>query len=223
MTYGTFVPTVPKESFVPLVGLVGSILMPHNLYLHSSLMNEPEKQVDKSDEKNFKQLLKFRKIETGLSLLLSFFINLCVISTFAYYSKKGIELDLLTAGEALESSFGDFSKLIWGIGLLASGQSSTLTSTLSGQYIIEGYIDFKMSKFKRAVLTRLVAIIPSLIIAFLHDVSTFNNYLNVLQAIQLPFAIIPLLKLCYDEDIMGYMSFQNMVTWCGKTSTNHLI
>lgn len=121
----------------------------------------------------------YRKMETGLSLLMSFFINLSVIATFAYYTKFE-NLDLLTAGQSLKSSFGNFSKIIWGIGLLASGQSSTMTGTLSGQYVMEGFVNIRISKFKRAFITRSIAIIPALCIGFLEDVSEFNNYLNVL-------------------------------------------
>ena len=88
------------------------------------------------------------------------------------------------------------------IGLLASGQSSTLTGTLAGQYVMEGFLDLKIDKFKRALFTRAVAIIPSLLIAFVHNHDDFNHYLNILQAVQLPFAIIPLLRFHAERSIM---------------------
>ncbi|EGR27733.1 natural resistance associated macrophage protein, putative [Ichthyophthirius multifiliis] len=201
---GIFIPYVPNSALQQMVGLIGSVLMPHNLYLHSSLVQE--KKIHKQNIGLLKKSIFYFKIETGISLLVSFFISMAVIGTFAfwYVPGGGPDIDLTQAGDYLDSHFGIYAKYIWGVGLLAAGQSSTITGTLAGQYVMQGFIKFNVGKFKRAFFTRLVAIVPSILIAFLGDSNQdFNNYLNVLQAIQLPFAIIPLLKLSYNKQIMG--------------------
>ncbi|EAS05370.1 NRAMP (natural resistance-associated macrophage protein) metal ion transporter family protein (macronuclear) [Tetrahymena thermophila SB210] len=198
---GMFVPYVPSSAFSSMIGLIGAVLMPHNLYLHSSLVYE--KKISKNDRPLLHKSIMYFKIETGVSLLISFFINLAVIGTFANWYNTNEDLDLHSAASVLEVNFGTSAKYIWGIGLLAAGQSSTLTGTLAGQFVMTGFVKLRVSKFKRAFVTRCIAIAPSIIIAFISENENFNNYLNVLQAVQLPFAVIPLLKLSIDRDLMG--------------------
>ncbi len=115
---------------------------------------------------------------------MSFVINGALIATFAVFKLRdlgtGEELNLSNAGEALRQNFNSSALIIWGIGLLASGQSSTLTGTLAGQYVMEGFLDLKIDKFTRALLTRAVAIIPATLIAFVDNQENFNHYLNIL-------------------------------------------
>ncbi|KAL4434926.1 hypothetical protein ABPG74_021265 [Tetrahymena malaccensis] len=207
---GMVIPTIPSGAYLASIGLLGAVIMPHNIYLHSALMNE--KNIDKNDKRLVSKSIFYFKIETALSLLLSFVISSAVICTFAYYSDhnsvKAGEIKLSNAGDVLAGSFGQSAKYIWGIGLLASGQSSTLTGTLAGQYVMSGFIKMKMGDFSRALLTRSIAIIPSVIIAFVNESEDFNIYLNLLQAIQLPFAIIPLLKFSSNQSIMGSDAIQ---------------
>ncbi|EAS07058.3 NRAMP (natural resistance-associated macrophage protein) metal ion transporter family protein (macronuclear) [Tetrahymena thermophila SB210] len=207
---GMVVPTIPSGAYLASIGLLGAVIMPHNIYLHSALMNE--KNIDKNDKKLVSKSIFYFKIETALSLLLSFLISGSVICTFAYYSNQNQvesgDIKLSNAGDVLAGSFGQFAKYIWGIGLLASGQSSTLTGTLAGQYVMSGFIKMKMGDFSRALLTRSIAIIPSVVIAFVNENEDFNIYLNLLQAIQLPFAIIPLLKFSSNQYIMGQDAIQ---------------
>ncbi|KAL4435104.1 hypothetical protein ABPG74_003597 [Tetrahymena malaccensis] len=198
---GMFVPYIPSSALNSMVGLIGAVLMPHNLYLHSSLVYE--KKIARNDRPLLHKSIFYFKIETGISLLISFFINMAVIGTFAHWYNSGTDIDLSSAATVLEDNFGTASKYIWGIGLLAAGQSSTLTGTLAGQFVMSGFIKMRVSKFKRAFITRTIAIVPAIVIAFIADDEDFNNYLNILQAIQLPFAVIPLLKLSMDKELMG--------------------
>ncbi|KAL4479606.1 hypothetical protein ABPG72_004202 [Tetrahymena utriculariae] len=151
-------------------------------------------------------MIFYFKIETGISLLISFFINMAVIGTFANWYNSGTDIDLSSSATVLEDNPGTAAKYIWGIGLLAAGQSSTLTGTLTGQFVMSGFVNMKVSQFKRAFITRSIAIVPSIIIAFIAENQEFYTYLNILQSIQLPFAVIPLLKLSMDKELMGEFS-----------------
>ena len=126
MAYGTFVPSIPKGALQAMLGVVGCVIMPHNFYLHSSLVLT--RKVDVRNRTAVNEANIYNTIESAISLFISFVINLSVISTFAAYviktGKSGdldYELDLLTASKALEGTFGAVSKYIWAIGLLAAG------------------------------------------------------------------------------------------------------
>ena len=129
-----FVPSVPKGSFAAALGVVGAVIMPHNLYLHSSLVLS--RKVEKTNKNAQYEAIIYNCIESGISLLISFGISTCVIVTFAVYTlanpNANKDLDLLSASYALKDQFGDSSKYIWAIGLLAAGQSSTMTGTYAG-------------------------------------------------------------------------------------------
>lgn len=107
---------------------------------------------------------------------------------------KDIFLD--NAHESLESSFGVSAKYIWAIGLMAAGQSSTMTGTYAGQFVMQGFVELHIPVYMRVLVTRSIAIVPAVVVAFLgtRNTDSFDGYLNILQAIQLPFALIPLLK-----------------------------
>ena len=103
-------------------------------------------------------------------------------------------LDLENAHHSLEASFGSSAKIIWAIGLMAAGQSSTMTGTYAGQFVMQGFINLHIPTYLRVFITRSIAIIPAIIVAFLGNLDSLQGFLNILQAIQLPFALIPLLK-----------------------------
>ena len=114
-------------------------------------------------------------------------------------------LDLLTAAKALENVFGQGAKYIWAIGLLAAGQSSTMTGTYAGQFVMEGFLDFSLPVWQRVILTRSIAIVPSMMILILsaEQLTGMDIRLNILQSVQLPFALIPLIKFAGSKKIMG--------------------
>ena len=107
-----------------------------------------------------------------------------MIGTFAYYhDKEGFTgLNLRTAHLALERAFGENAKVIWGIGLLAAGQSSTMTGTYAGQFVMEGFFDIHLPVWKRVFITRLIAILPAFLVTFvsLSDLDELDTYLNIL-------------------------------------------
>jgi natural resistance-associated macrophage protein 2 len=136
MAVGLLVPSVPKGSFKAMVGLIGAVIMPHNLYLHSALVLS--RKVNYRNRNAVNEGNYYNAIESAISLGISVFINVFVISTFAIYvinnkdSKEDNELNLSSAAKALEGKLGTSAKYIWAIGLLAAGQAATMTGTYAG-------------------------------------------------------------------------------------------
>ncbi|XP_072222875.1 natural resistance-associated macrophage protein 2-like [Leuresthes tenuis] len=220
---GMFVPYCEGCGLVQLgqaVGIVGAIIMPHNIYLHSALVKSRE--VDRSNKKEVKEANKYFFIESAIALFVSFLINVFVVAVFAeaFYqctnmevyivcnqsssphlhmfpqNNKTLEVDIYKGGVVLGCFFGPAALYIWAVGILAAGQSSTMTGTYSGQFVMEGFLNLRWSRFARVLLTRSLAIIPTLLVAIFQDVqhmTGMNNFLNVLQSMQLPFALIPIL------------------------------
>lgn len=138
---GMFVPTIPSGTITQAIALIGSVIMPHNLYLHSSLVLT--RKIDDKNLNSVRESCIYNAVESSISLLVSFSINFAIIGTFAYYhfADPTLTLNLSTAAIAFESTFGNAAKIIWGVGLLAAGQSSTMTGTYAGQFVMEGFFD----------------------------------------------------------------------------------
>lgn len=219
---GLFVPSVPQGEATIAVGIVGAIIMPHNIYLHSSLVQSRE--VDKSRPDKVREANFYFFIESVLALLVSFVINLFVVSVFAASfngvpsneilddcpeldgsspteasgneSNATIEIDLYKGGLFLGCSFGSAAKYIWAVGILAAGSSSTMTGTYAGQFVMEGFLNIRWSRWRRVLFTRSIAIFPTFMVAIFADINnltSMNDLLNVVQSLQLPFALLPIL------------------------------
>ena len=132
--FGTFVPTIPKGSIGAAIAMFGAVIMPHNLYLHSALVLT--RKVDMRKRNQVKEATIYNNIESSISLLISFVIALAVVATFAVYIEHNpgakTNLDLQEGSEALVSLLGESAKYVWAVGLLAAGQSSTMTGTYAG-------------------------------------------------------------------------------------------
>ncbi|XP_040048367.2 natural resistance-associated macrophage protein 2 [Gasterosteus aculeatus] len=220
---GMFVPYCEGCGSVQLsqaVGIVGAVIMPHNIYLHSALVKSRE--VDRSNKKDVREANKYFFIESTMALFVSFLINVFVVAVFAeaFYGRTNqevysvcnqtgsphsnlfplnnqtLEVNLYKGGVVLGCFFGPAALYIWALGILAAGQSSTMTGTYSGQFVMEGFLNLRWSRFARVLLTRSIAITPTLLVAIFQDVqhlTGMNDFLNVLQSMQLPFALIPIL------------------------------
>ncbi|KAL0350528.1 UNVERIFIED_CONTAM: Metal transporter Nramp3 [Sesamum radiatum] len=210
---GVLVPKLSSKTIQQAVGVVGCIIMPHNVFLHSALVQSRE--VDNRKIGRVQEALTYYSIESGAALAISFMINLFVTTVFAkafYGTEIANSIGLINAGHYLQDKYGGglFPILyIWAIGLLAAGQSSTITGTYAGQFIMGGFLNLRLKKWLRALITRSFAIIPTLIVALVFDTSedsldVLNEWLNVLQSIQIPFALIPLLFLVSKEEVMGF-------------------
>uniref|UniRef100_A0A4W6FX73 Solute carrier family 11 member 2 n=1 Tax=Lates calcarifer TaxID=8187 RepID=A0A4W6FX73_LATCA len=238
---GMFVPYCAGCGPVQLeqaVGIVGAVIMPHNIYLHSALVKSRE--VDRKNKKEVKEANKYFFIESSIALFVSFLINVFVVAVFAqaFYNKSNmevnaecnatgsphtdlfplnngtLEVDIYKGGVVLGCFFGPAALYIWAIGILAAGQSSTMTGTYSGQFVMEGFLNLRWSRFARVLLTRSIAITPTLLVAIFQDVqhlTGMNDFLNVLQSMQLPFALIPILTFTSLTSIMN--DFANGLMW----------
>ncbi|XP_077429395.1 natural resistance-associated macrophage protein 2-like isoform X1 [Vanacampus margaritifer] len=220
------------------VGIVGAVIMPHNIYLHSALVKS--RDIDRRNKKAVKEANKYYFIESTIALFISFLINVFVVAVFAqaFYNKtnsdvnrecngtsiphqglfpdnnKTLEVDIYKGGVVLGCFFGPAALYIWAIGILAAGQSSTMTGTYSGQFVMEGFLNLRWSRFARVLLTRSIAITPTLLVAIFQDVqhlTGMNDFLNVLQSMQLPFALIPILTFTSLTSIMN--DFANGLFW----------
>ncbi|KAJ3691806.1 hypothetical protein LUZ61_020970 [Rhynchospora tenuis] len=212
LLYGVLVPQLSSKTIKQAVGVVGCLIMPHNVFLHSALVQS--RKIDISKKGRVREAMNYYTIESSIALFVSFIINVCVTTVFAkgfYGSKEADSIGLENAGQLLQTKYGGrlFPILyIWGIGLLASGQSSTITGTYAGQFIMGGFLNLRLKKWVRAVITRSCAIVPTIIVALCFDTNgsamdALNEALNVLQSVQIPFALIPLIFLVSKEQIMG--------------------
>ncbi|WVZ90961.1 hypothetical protein U9M48_037211 [Paspalum notatum var. saurae] len=226
---GILVPKLSSKTIRQAVGVVGCVIMPHNVFLHSALVQS--RKIDQNKEYQVREALRYYSIESTIALAVSFMINLFVTTVFAkgfYGSKEAGNIGLENAGQYLQEKFGGgFLPIlyIWGIGLLAAGQSSTITGTYAGQFIMGGFLNLRLKKWIRALITRSFAIVPTIIVALFFDTSdsaldVLNEWLNVLQSIQIPFALIPLITLVSKEQVMGVFKIgrnTQAVTWTVAT------
>nr|BCL66019.1 divalent metal transporter-related protein [Acanthaster planci] len=199
------------------VGIVGAVIMPHNIYLHSALVLSRKVLHNRKDK--VREANKYYSIESAIALFMSFLINLFVVAVFAaaFYGKPNPSLK--TAGEWIYRKYGEGLKIIWGVGLLAAGQSSTMTGTYAGQFVMEGFLKIRWPKWRRVLLTRSIAIIPTIFVSVfaVGTLDVLDNLLNVLQSIQLPFALLPVLHFTSSRRIMGDFKsgrITKFIVWC---------
>ncbi|XP_074566172.1 metal transporter Nramp3.2-like [Curcuma longa] len=208
---GLLVPKLSSKTINQAVGIVGCVIMPHNVFLHSALVQS--RAIDPNKKSHVQEALRYYTIESTSALIISFLINLFVTTIFAkgfYGTEEADLIGLENAGNYLQEKYGGLFPIlyIWGIGLLAAGQSSTITGTYAGQFIMGGFLNLRLKKWIRSIITRSFAIIPTIFVALFFDTSDsaldiLNQWLNVLQSVQIPFALIPLLTMVSKEQIMG--------------------
>nr|GMC99221.1 metal transporter Nramp3-like [Ipomoea batatas] len=229
LVLGVLIPKLGSRTIKQAVGVVGCIIMPHNVFLHSALVQSRE--VDKRKIGRVREALNYYSIESAAALAVSFIINLFVTTVFAkafFGTGQAESIGLGNAGQYLQEKYGGglFPIIyIWAIGLLAAGQSSTITGTYAGQFIMGGFLHLQLKKWQRALITRSCAIIPTLIVALAFDTSedlldVLNEWLNILQAIQIPFALIPLLCLVSKQHLMGVFTIGpilKVISWIVAT------
>ncbi|XP_047321486.1 metal transporter Nramp3-like [Impatiens glandulifera] len=212
LIYGILIPRLSSRTIQQAVGVVGCIIMPHNVFLHSGLVQS--RDVDKNKVSHVSEALRYFSIESTVAVVVSFIINLFVTTVFAkafFGTDIADNIGLLNAGQYLQDKYGSYAVpilYIWGIGLLAAGQSSTITGTYAGQFIMGGFLNLRVKRWIRSMITRSFAIVPTMILALIFESSedtldVLNQWLNVLQSIQIPFALIPLLCLVSKEELMG--------------------
>ena len=206
-----FVPSLPDATALYIsIGILGATVMPHNLYLHSSLVQT--RKIGR-DNDEIKKTLRWNTIDTSLSLNIAFFINaaILVMAASVFHRNGYFEIaEIQDAHRLLEPLLGaSIAPIAFAIALLASGQSSTITGTLAGQIVMEGYLNLRIRPWLRRLITRLLAVIPAiLVIAHFGENATGAMLVlsQVILSLQLPFAIIPLINAVADKRRMGEFS-----------------
>lgn len=193
------------------IGILGATVMPHNLYLHSSIVQT--RAYERTTEGK-RSAIKFATLDSTAALLLAFFINaaILIVAAAAFYNTAFSEVaDITDAYKLLDPVLGvGAAGTIFAIALLASGQNSTITGTLSGQIVMEGFLNIRLKPWLRRLITRLIAVIPALIVAILYGEKGTTNLLilsQVILSVQLSFAVVPLVIFTSDKRKMG--SFVN--------------
>ena len=198
--------TNPKMLYVA-IGILGATVMPHNLYLHSSIV---QTRAIEQDEVSKRSAIKFATIDSTLALFLAFFVNAAILVTAAAaFHGKGHDsvADISDAHKLLTPVLGaGAASALFAIALLASGQNSTLTGTLAGQIVMEGFLDLKLKPWVRRLITRSVAVVPALIVAILYGEKGTGQLLvlsQVILSLQLSFAVVPLVLFTSSRAKMG--------------------
>lgn len=201
------------------ISIIGAVVMPHNLFLHSALVLSRSFELG---ERAVRRALKYNVAESALALAVTLVINFAVTIVAAQSIKDAdfddptgekrrgiIDRPLQNAPDMLKDVLGKSAKGLFAAALLASGQSSTITGTYAGQFVMEGFLEIKINPVLRAFLTRTCAILPSLLVTIIAG-DEYAEFLIVISSVflsfQLPFALIPLVKFCGSEKIVGAMA-----------------
>ncbi|HNP99944.1 MAG TPA: Nramp family divalent metal transporter, partial [Bacteroidia bacterium] len=202
-----FAPIIPNETALYIaIGIIGATVMPHNLYLHSSLVQT--RKFNRSS-KDIRKAIRYNIFDSVIALNLAFFVNAAILVLAAStFFKNGMYdvAEIQDAHKFLEPMLGtSLAPALFAIALIASGQSSTLTGTLAGQIVMEGYLRLRIAPWIRRLLTRMVAIIPALFtIVYFGEAATGKLLIlsQVILSIQLGFAVIPLIHFVSDKNKM---------------------
>jgi manganese transport protein len=203
-----FIPSIPNEDALYIaIGIIGATVMPHNLYLHSALV---QTRKIANNKPSIKQALKFNAIDSTIALNAAFFVNSAILilaaSVFYKSGNTGVA-ELKEAHRLLAPLLGTkFAPALFAIALIAAGQSSTVTGTLAGQIVMEGYLNLRINPWVRRLITRLIAIVPAVFVISIFGEDRVDSLLvfsQVILSLQLGFAIIPLIHFVSDKETMG--------------------
>uniref|UniRef100_A0A336LKU0 CSON013689 protein n=1 Tax=Culicoides sonorensis TaxID=179676 RepID=A0A336LKU0_CULSO len=215
MTEGMFIPwckNCDHRALLQAVGIVGAVIMPHNLYLHSALVKS--RDIDRKNNAKVREANFYFFIEACVALFVSFLINVCVVAVFAHglygktnkdinvlcqnttstvihqdlnttfpYNDNQVDADLYKGGIFLGCAFGVAAMYIWSIGIFAAGQSSTMTGTYAGQFAMEGFLNLQWARWQRVLVTRMIAIVPTFFVAFYSNIDDLTGMNDTLNAV----------------------------------------
>jgi manganese transport protein len=200
------VPRLDTASLLVAIGILGATVMPHNLYLHSSLVQTRRIEANHAAQS---EAIRYNVLDTVLALTIAFFINaaILVLSASTFFERGIVVTELRQAHELLTPVLGaTLASTAFAIALLAAGQSSTITGTLAGQVVMEGFLRLRMSPIKRRLLTRALAIVPAVVVLIQAGEEGVLQMLvlsQVVLSLQLPFAIVPLIRFTSAPRFMG--------------------
>jgi manganese transport protein len=199
------------------IGILGATVMPHNLYLHSSIV-QTRKYTDTDAGKG--EAIRFATIDSTVALMFALFINgaILVVSAAAFHGTANQSVaDISDAYKLLAPILGtSVASTLFAVALLASGQNSTLTGTLAGQIVMEGFLNFRMRPWLRRLITRAIAIIPALVAISIYGDRSAGGLLilsQVILSLQLPFAVFPLVAFTSDKATMGRFVAPRWMRW----------
>lgn len=223
-----FVPRIPNEEALYIaIGIIGATVMPHNLYLHSALV---QTRKIKRNPEGIKKALKLNFIDSAIALNAAFFVNafILILSATAFYKiGRNDIVEIKQAHEMLAPVLGsNLAPMLFAIALIAAGQSSTITGTLAGQIVMEGYLHLRITPWVRRLITRLVAVVPALLVIIIKgegDVDGLLIFSQVLLSLQLGFAIIPLIHFTSDKKKMGVFAIKPMIIGLASLITAILV
>ncbi len=189
------------------IGIVGATVMPHNLYLHSSIVQTRDYE---RTEPGKREAIRFATIDSTAALILALFINAAILilaaAVFHAHGQTGI-VEIGQAYTFLTPMMGaGAASAVFATALLASGQNSTITATLAGQIVMEGFVNLKASPWLRRLVTRLLAIVPAVVVAAMFGSAGTTRLLifsQIVLSLQLPFAVVPLVRFTSDKLKMG--------------------
>jgi len=202
------IPSLPSAAALYVaIGIIGATVMPHNLYLHSALVQKKKK---KREEANIRQALKLNMWDSTIALNLAFLVNaaILILAGKVFFESGRTEVASISeAYQLLSPLLGTkMASILFAVALIAAGQSSTLTGTLAGQIVMEGYLRLRINPLLRRLITRLLAIIPAVIVIWISGETKVDQLLvfsQVVLSLQLGFAVIPLIHFVSDKQKMG--------------------
>jgi len=205
---GGLIPSFPNEQALYIaIGIIGATVMPHNLYLHSALV---QTRKIRNTPESIKQALRYNAVDSTIALNIAFLVNAAILvlaATVFFKTGRNEVAEISQAHQLLEPLLGTgLAPVLFAIALIAAGQSSTVTGTLAGQIVMEGYLSLRINPLIRRLLTRLIAIIPAFIVIYIYgdkEVDSLLVFSQVLLSLQLGFAIIPLIHFVSDKKTMG--------------------
>ncbi|OPA74625.1 divalent metal cation transporter [Paenibacillus selenitireducens] len=216
-----FVPSVeiitnPTMLYIA-IGILGATVMPHNLYLHSSIVQT--RRFDQSS-RGKRQAIKYATWDSSIALMFALFINASILIIAAATFHEAGMTNIAEIGDAyhmLTPLLGTtLGSIVFGVALLASGQNSTLTGTLAGQIVMEGFLNIRMKPWLRRLVTRMIAIVPAVIVTMMYGEKGAGELLilsQVILSLQLSFAVVPLVKFTSDPAKMGEFVNKPWMKW----------
>ncbi|MCD6064589.1 MAG: iron/manganese transporter [Flavipsychrobacter sp.] len=214
-----FVPSIPNNTALYIaIGIIGATVMPHNLYLHSALV---QTRKIARDDTSIKRAIKFNTIDSAVALNMALFVNASILILAAavfYTAGKQNVASLKDAHLLLAPMLGNtWASHLFAIALIAAGQSSTVTGTLAGQIVMEGYLRLRLNPWARRLLTRMLAIIPAVLVILIMGEEMVDSMLvfsQVILSMQLAFAVIPLIHFVSDRKRMGKFTIGPVTKTC---------
>ena len=209
------------------IGILGATVMPHNLYLHSALV-----QTRAFDESvaGRREAIRYATIDSTTALLIALLINaaILIVAAAAFHTRGHTQItEIQDAHKMLAPLLGaGAASMLFAVALLASGQNSTITGTLAGQIVMEGFLDIRLPPWLRRLITRLIAVLPAIFVTLHYGASGTAQLLllsQVILSLQLPFAVIPLVKFTRDRAKMGSLVSPRWLTWTAWAMTALII